>query len=144
MKGPAMSSTAKKREQNYVKDAECHFPNAYRIDGEGPYAVVTACRPGGVIVSLHAMEERAQEVFDQLSRRPCGGRCYPEMRHAWHRLMDVREKVVSWPPEGHGNPSRFAHCHDRPTTNNEGGPLKFTLLTARQMFDKYGRGKGQL
>jgi len=137
-----MSSTAKKREPNYVKDAKCHFPNAYRIEGNGPYAVVTACRPGVVIVSLHAMEERAQEVFDQLSRRPCGGRCYPEMRHAWHRLIDVREKVGSWPPKGHGNPRGPL----RVTTfiKEEGKPLKVTVLTAQQMFKKDGRGKGQL
>ena len=99
-----MSAAKKKREPNYRKLAKGHFPKAYRIDGEGPFAVVTACRPKVVIVSLHETKEAAQAVFELLNRRPCGGRCDPRKRHLWHRLMDVRDKMESWPPKAHGNP----------------------------------------
>ena len=59
--------------------AECIWPHADSIDGEGPYATVTCCPQGStgiaVMVRLHEELGGAQAAFDQIGRSGCGGRC---------------------------------------------------------------------
>jgi hypothetical protein len=135
LKGPAMSTSAKKREPDYVKLAIEHVPLVDRVEGTGPYAFITACRAGFVYVSLWETQEEAEQKKASIDRFGCGGRCRSEMRHLWHRIFDIRETAVSWPPADHGNPPRFAHGADKPITQNEGGSLK--TITAEEWFEQH-------
>ena len=140
-----MSAAKNKREPNYAKLAVLHFPSVDWVEGAGPYAFVTACRPEFVYVSLWETVEGAEEKKAWIDRFGCGGRCRPEMRHVWHRIFDIREPAVSWPPADHGNASKYAHCIDRPTRYKEGDPVTLQVITAEEWFEKHKhlRGKGQ-
>lgn len=133
-----MSTAKQKREPNYRTLAKRHFPKAYRIEGEGPYAVATACRPKVVIVSLHATVEAAQETLAWLSHNRCGGRCDPRKRHLWHRLIDVRGKVELWPPKGHGNPRGLLRVT---TYIPEEGGVKVTVMRGEEWVNKESQNK---
>lgn len=129
-----MSPAKKKREPNYVRLARLHFPSADRVEGTGPYAFVTACRPEFVYVSLWETLEEAEHKKASIDRFGCGGRCRSNMRHVWHRIFDIREPACSWPPADHGNPSRVRHAAGVSTTNKEGGRLK--TITAEEWFEQ--------
>ena len=135
LKGPAMSPAKKKRAPNYVKLARLHFSSIDRVEGTGPYAFVTACRPEFVYVSLWETLEEAEHKKACIDRFGCGGRCRSNMRHVWHRICDIREAACSWPPADHGNPPRFAYCADVHTNKPEGGPLK--TITAEEWFEQH-------
>jgi hypothetical protein len=76
-----MTSTAQKREPNWVKLASLHFPSVDRVEGTGPYAFVTACRPEFVYVSLWDTQEEAEHKKASIDRFGCGGRCRSDRRH---------------------------------------------------------------
>lgn len=138
-----MSPAAKKREPNYVTLASLHFPSVDRVEGTGPYAFVTACQPEFVYVSLWQTLEEAVHKKAFIDRFGCGGRCRSNMRHVWHRIFDVREPAVSWPPAGHGNASRFAYSAEPSTNEHKGEPLKLQTITAEEWFEKHAHLRTQ-
>lgn len=138
-----MPPAAKKREPNYVTLASLHFPSVDRVEGEGPYAFVTACRPEFVYVSLWETLKEAEHKKASIDRFGCGGRCRPNMRHVWHRIFDVREAACSWPPADHGNPPRFAYSAEQSTISNEREPLTLQTITAEEWFEKHAHLRTQ-
>ncbi len=130
-----MPISRKKREPNWVILAELHFSSVNHVEGTGPYAFVTACRPEFVYVSLWGTMEEAEKKKAWIDRFGCGGRCRHEMRHMWHRIFDIRERAVSWPPLGHGNPPRVVHSHNADTNKSQGGPLR--TITAEEWFEQH-------
>jgi len=70
--------------------AECIWPHADSIDGEGPYATVTCCphspSRSAVTVRLHDELATAQAKFDEIGRSGCSGRCTGN-----HDLIEFRQ-----------------------------------------------------
>ncbi len=132
-------SVARGARSQWIARAWVHFPQADRIEDEGRYAVVTACRPGYVIVRLYETEAAAKAAFTYLEENECGGRCGSFYAPRWHRLVDLQEQPTGWPPEDHGNPPYYeteaykAFARRQVTMDGEhsrSGGMK--LLTARE------------
>ena len=59
----------------YRSWAQCTWPSAAWISGEGKHAVISRCRAGSPTVSLHADPYRARAALAVLNRSQCGGVC---------------------------------------------------------------------
>lgn len=66
-------STANESTNDYTSAAYRRWPKA-DVRGDGPFAVVTYCRPGG-IVWLHRYEADAQAVYGIIQARGCDTEC---------------------------------------------------------------------
>lgn len=68
-----------RRHRTYRTLAECIWPRAAPIIGEGEYATVSYCAHGphdrAVTVQLHATLDDANAAKEFIDRTGCGGRC---------------------------------------------------------------------
>lgn len=62
------------RHRTYQRTAECLWPAAAWVSGEGPWAVLAHCRT--LTVTLHADLEGAEKAKQTIDDTACGGRCY--------------------------------------------------------------------
>jgi hypothetical protein len=62
------------RHRSYETVAECHWPRATRISGDGPYAVIAHCNDL-LIVTLHPDRATAEESIGALDQFGCGHGC---------------------------------------------------------------------
>jgi hypothetical protein len=63
--------------------AECRWPRAVWVEGEGRFASVSACPPG-VTVMLFGARADAERAKRQIDATACGGQCWK-----WHRVVDL-------------------------------------------------------
>lgn len=69
--------------RGYQSLAECCWPGAAYVTGDGPFAVVSRC--GLLEVSLHASREEARRRHARLEQHGCGRCC--EGRHEVAELV---------------------------------------------------------
>lgn len=62
-----------RRHRLYRAMANCIWPRAHWIIGEGPYASVSHCR--GTTVELHQTAESAEKAKRTIDASACGGAC---------------------------------------------------------------------
>ena len=76
-----------RRHRSYRTLAPCRWPRAGRIDGDGPWAVVSC---SGYTVTLWPTLDDAEACVAMLDQTHCGHRCY---RGARHRVIDLARLV---------------------------------------------------
>jgi hypothetical protein len=60
---------------SYIDQAKARWPEAERIDGDGPYACLSSC--GEILtVTLWQTDSEAQEAKDRLDEIGCSDNCY--------------------------------------------------------------------
>jgi hypothetical protein len=75
--------------------ANCFYPRALWLHGDGPWASVSRCaRYGydGPTVALHATQEKAEAAVQFINRLACGGRCRGAAGHGVEDLRVINRK----------------------------------------------------
>jgi hypothetical protein len=62
-----------RRHRTYRTLAECRYPYAAWVNGEGPWATLARCR--AFTLTLHASEAEAVSAKAQIDHTGCGGKC---------------------------------------------------------------------
>lgn len=136
---PTSTPTKQRRKPSWFRIAKRWWPRAYRIEGNGPFAVVAACRPGVVIVSLYETEEEAITKLQWIDTKGCGGRC--RLRIGWHELFDLRDAQIQWPPPDHGYP---AACDEprgsQPQPSHQGGSMQPYVISTGDLLKRLQGG----
>jgi hypothetical protein len=78
--------------RNWVTKAQCLWPRATWIIGDGPWASVSRCRPGVTTVMLHHTELECRWSIRQIAAGGCGGVCVG--RHDFVRIALGEERAA--------------------------------------------------
>jgi hypothetical protein len=84
----------KRRHRSYRTLANCMWPRAVWVNGDGPYATLARCRV--LTVALHASLDAAHAAKRAIDQWGCGGRC--PCTGAGHELVRLASpaEATSW------------------------------------------------